>query len=180
MTLVSSVTARYAAALFELAAEKGQSDAVARDVETLRAQLAARALEPLFDPRSPAAARGELLGRVTAPLSPLTANFVRLLSAKNRLEVLRELPGAFHQRQLAARNAVEGVAESARPLGMAELAALGAGLGRALNKTVELQNRVRPELVGGVRVLVDNRLLEGSVVGRLDSLRTRLMNAPLE
>ncbi len=179
-TIISPVATRYATALHELAFEKGQLEAVAKDVAVVKAQVDQGALAELFDPRSNQGQRQSALSGLIAKLGPLTGNFVRLLSDKRRLEVLRELPAAFHRNQLAAARTVEGVAQSARPLGAAELNQLSASLGRVLNKQVVLENQIQPDLVGGVRVLVDNRLLDQSATGRLEALRSLLMNARLD
>ena len=180
LTIISAVASRYATALYELAFEKGQLAAVSGDVAVVKSQVEQGALVALFDPRSKPAEQHSALAALIAKLGPLTGNFVRLLADKRRLEVLRELPAAFHRNQLAATRTVEGVAQSARPLGAPELSQLSASLGRMLNKQVVLQNQIQPDLVGGVRVLVDNRLLDQSATGRLEALRSLLMNARLD
>ena len=80
---------------------------------------------------------------------------------------------------LAESGTVEGVVESARPLGEVELEELRASLGARLGKQVRLENRTAPDLVGGVRVIVDNRMIDYSVQGRLGALRKRMLDAPL-
>lgn len=177
---ISAVTARYATALFELAAEKGQLDAVSRDVGLIEREHTSGALAALFDPRAAAADRTRAVDGLAARLSPLSRNLLLLLRDKRRLEVLRELAAGFRVRLLASQNAVDGVAWSARPLGASELAQLSTQLGSALGKTVQLENRLDPELIGGVRVLVDNLLLDQSAAGRLEGLRARLLEARLD
>ena len=80
---------------------------------------------------------------------------------------------------LERRGAVEGVVESARPLDAADVDKLQAALRAKLGKTVALEARVVPELVAGVRVFVDNKLIDQSAVGRLQGLRERMMAARL-
>jgi F0F1-type ATP synthase delta subunit len=46
-------------------------------------------------------------------------------------------------------------------------------------RTVELEQRLAPELVAGVRVFVDNKLIDQSASGRLTQLRERMMGARL-
>ena len=52
-------------------------------------------------------------------------------------------------------------------------------LGGELGKTVRLSQRVAPDLLGGVRVFVGSRMIDGSAVGRLEGLRRQLLDAPL-
>jgi F-type H+-transporting ATPase subunit delta len=175
-----AVALRYATALFELARERGALDAVAADVE----RVARVAADPergawIADARVGAATKRERIERLAADLHPLTANFLRLLADKRRLEVLAELRPAFRRCLLAERNSAEGVVESARPLDAAQIETLTQSLAGLLGKRVELETRVRPELIAGVRVIVDNKLIDQSAAGRLEGLASRLRHARL-
>jgi F-type H+-transporting ATPase subunit delta len=172
---VGPVAARYANALFELALEKGALERVKADVEQIDRDVARDA--KLFDARTSQASVHARVEALAPKLDPLTANFVRLLRDKRRIDVLRELAAAFKRCLLAHENAVEGVVESARPLGSGEEAELAVALGALLGKRVELKTNVAPELIAGVRVIVDNRLIDQSAQGRLDALRAKLMRA---
>lgn len=177
---VDAVTARYTEALFQLAQERGDLDAVARDVERLSAELAEPGVRDyLFDARVPAAEKRRKVELLRGELGPLVSNFVGLLFDKKREHVLADLGTAFRRRVLQSRGAVEGVVESARPLDEGTVAALAAALGRRLGKEVQLANRVVAGLVGGVRVVVGGRLIDFSVRGRMADLRRRLMEASL-
>jgi len=170
-----SVALRYATALFELARERGALDAVSADVE----RAARVAADPergawLVDARISAATKRERIERLAADMHPLTANFLRLLADKRRLEVLAELRPAFRRCLLAERNSAEGVVESAHPLDAEQVNALSSSLSGLLGKRVELEPRVRPELLAGVRVIVDNKLIDQSAAGRLEGLAARL------
>jgi F-type H+-transporting ATPase subunit delta len=177
---VSPVTARWAGALFALASEKGVLDQVERDVEFLAGELSVEAVsQHLFDARVPLETKRQRIELLKPHVQELTYNFLRLLLDRRRLEVLRELRDAFHTQVLERRGAVEGVVESARPLDAADVDKLQAALRAKLGKTVALEARVVPELVAGVRVFVDNKLIDQSAVGRLQGLRERMMAARL-
>jgi F-type H+-transporting ATPase subunit delta len=174
------VALRYATALFELALEKGVLERVEADVERVAAEVSDQQVAAwLFDARIPGERKREQLERLAQQLHPLTANFLRLLADKRRLAVLRDLRPAFRRSLLAERNATEGVVESPRELAPNELARLSEALGRMLGKHVELESRLRPELIAGVRVFVDNKLIDQSAAGRLEGLRGRLRHARL-
>ncbi len=177
---VGSVAARYTEALFELARERGVLDEVAADVEALGREVDdpdVRAF--LMSARVPLAEKARRLEAFRGTFHQLTYNFVRLLLDKRRLDVLPELAAAFRRRQLAERGAVQGVVESARPLATEQIDALADVLGRRLGKEVLLEGRVVPELVGGARIIVQNRMIDRSVQGGLQDLEQRLRRAPL-
>lgn len=171
---VGLVTARYATALFELARDKGALAQVQADVDKLAREPG---LGDLFDARVGEAERRKRVDALASKASPLFANFLKLLADKRRLEVLRDLPDAFRRCALADRGAVEGIVESPRPLGQGELAELQVSVKAVIGKDVLLEQRTNPDLIAGVRVFVDNRLIDQSASGRLESLERRLRTA---
>jgi F-type H+-transporting ATPase subunit delta len=178
--MIDPVTSRYVEALHRLAKARGALDAVRADVQRLARELApAGALGLVFDERMPLATRRAALGAHLAGAHVLTQDFVNLVLDKRRVEVLRGLGEAFHRRDLEERGAAEGTVESARALDDAELTRLAGALGPRLGKQLVLKNRVVPELLGGLRVLVESKMIDASLAGRLEGLRKALGSAPL-
>jgi F-type H+-transporting ATPase subunit delta len=133
----------------------------------------------LVNPRLDLATRRSAIDVLVRGTHELTQNFVGLAFARGRVEVLVGLAAAFHRRILDDAGQVEGVVETARPMQPAEMDRVAADVGRVLGKKLILSNRVVPEVVGGARVIAGNRMLDGSVSGRLDALRRRLQDVPL-
>lgn len=178
--MIDPVTSRYTEAFFNLAKRHGALDAIRKDVERFGRELPSPAVQAfLFDARIDKETRRQKLGPLLEGMHELTRNFVNLLFDKNRDGVLRGLPAAFHRRLRIEDGATDGVVESARPIEATEISNLQTSLGARLSKKVHLINKVVPELVGGVRVIVDNKLIDYSVQGRLEGLRKRLTNAEL-
>jgi F-type H+-transporting ATPase subunit delta len=177
--MLDPVTIRYAQALFNVACQARALDAVQRDVERLGRELQGELGSRVFDARLSLDGRRKELEARLSGAHELVQNFVGLLFDKRREEVLRHVAEAFRLRVLADQNLAEGVVESARPLGEKEIGDLARLVGQRLGKTVRLENRVSPSLLGGVRVTVENRMIDGSVRGRLDGLSKRLHDAPL-
>lgn len=177
---IDAVTRRYAEALFGLALRKGALDDVQRDVTALSAELSSpRVRAYLVDTRVSLAERRAKLAPVLKDMHPMVQDFVGLLFDKRREEVLQRLGDAFRLRKLEHDRAAEGVVESPSPLSQAEIERLAATLSRLLDKTVHLENEVNPELIAGVRVTADNRMIDYSARGRLDGLRRKMFSAPL-
>lgn len=174
--ILDAVTLRYAEALWNVAHKSGALERVRADVRALDTKLKAA----YFDPALPRDKRREQALAACTGLHTLTQNFVGLLFDKHREAVLRGVGQAFHRMELDSRNAVEGIVESARPIGEDLLGNIAAHMGRLLGKEVVLKNRINPELVGGTRVFVANRMLDASVAGRLESLRRTLLDASLQ
>ena len=175
-----AVTARYVEALYGLALRKGELDTVSDDVERLAASFDRPGVVQLvLHPAKDTATRRSYVEESLTGAGDLFRNFVDLLFDKHREEVLVGLGEAFRRRLLAASGVVEGVVTSARPLGSGELAELTVSLGGRLGKEVRLKNEIDPSLIAGIRVIVDSRMVDCSVVGRFEGLRRRLLDAPL-
>ena len=176
----SPVTARWAQALFDLASDKGVLDGVERDVGFLAAEFSVPEVSKhMFDARVPAEVTRQRLELLKPHVLGLTFNFLRLLHDRGRLEVLRDLGVAFKDLSNAKHGLAEGVVETPRPLGAAELESLSAALSAKLGKQVKLETKIVPELLAGVRVFVDNKLLDQSATGRLERLRHQLETVSL-
>jgi len=173
--ILDAVTLRYAEALWNQSERTGRLQRVRADVERLGSALPASALEPGLEREQ----RRKLVLAALGQADEYVTNLVNLLFDRRREEVLRQLAPAVRRLELASRNTVEGRVESARPLGADVLAALAARLETVLGKSVLLENRIVPELVGGTRVIVANRMIDYSVSGRLESLRRAMLDAPL-
>ena len=175
MTLLAK---RYAGALFALAAEKGAVDAVAADVAWLGEVLAdATTRSLLTSPDVTGVELQAMLGKLVAGRHRYVQNLVGVLRQRRRLEVLEDLPPAFRRLVMQSRGEVAGTAESAHPLGDDELRALTELAGRLSGKQVVLTAVHRPELIGGVRLVVGNVLYDGSLRAALQQLETQLQQA---
>lgn len=175
MTLLAR---RYATALHRLAVAAGVADAVGAEVQALHRDLqpaAAKAL--LLSPDVNATERGAVLHKLGQGRHQLLQNLIGVLQHRHRLEVLADLHPEYRALLLAHRGEVEGVVETPHALGEAELAALQALAARLSGKRVLLTQKLRGDLLGGVRLCVGNVLFDGSLQAALQQLEQRLLQA---
>ena len=71
------------------------------------------------------------------------------------------------------------VATSAAPLDADELKAVATRLEEIIGGRVELKADVDPHILGGLIVRIGDRLIDGSVLGRLERLRNQLASGAL-
>jgi F-type H+-transporting ATPase subunit delta len=116
----------------------------------------------------------DVLGRKGVVLSPQVQNFLRAVIENGRVAALPEIASQFHALVNARSGVSDAVIESAYEIGLVQLSdtvtALERRFGRKLNPTVV----VRPELIGGIRVVVGDEVLDTSVVARLQQMKTAL------
>jgi F-type H+-transporting ATPase subunit delta len=175
MAELATIARPYAEALFEVAS-KGDLNQWAAQVDQLAAVASDEQLQQFADNPKVSAQQvfDVIVSVVKTPLSDGAKNFLRALIDNGRLVALPEIAAQFH----ALKNARSGVADakvySAFPIEPAQLAELAATLekrfGRKLQPTVELD----PELIGGVRVVVGDEVLDTSVKARLERMKVAL------
>ena len=182
MASSSQVLTRYARALHELATTAGAVERVGADLHALVAHLRASPdlQRQLASPRLPREQKRALLvGLLPAGAHDLVRRTVSLLVDKGRAAQVAGLDAVWVEVDLEVSGRASATVTSAAPLDEAARARLQVQLARVTGKTISLQERVDPSLLGGVRVLVGSRMIDGSVQGRLAALRERLLNAPL-
>lgn len=174
-TGVSGLADRYGAALFELADEQKLLDAVASDLQTLRAMIRDSAdLRRLV--RSPVLSRAEQ-GRAVAALSeqvgftPIVRNFLGLLAQNRRLFALPEMIEGFLRRLAERRGEVTAQVASAQALTPAQQEAVIEQLRKAVGRKVAVDIRVDPSLIGGLVVKVGSRMVDASLKSKLHRLQ---------
>ena len=114
-------------------------------------------------------------GVVQTSLPDAAKNFLRAVIDNGRIGVLPEIASQFRALKNAQSGSSDAIVYSAFALDDAALADLAATLekrfGRKLNVTVELE----PELIGGVRVVVGDEVLDTSIKARLEQMKVALI-----
>jgi len=172
----------YARALFELARERGQVDAVGRELDTLAGVVRDDAMLREFFARpwvSATAKRGvgtEIATRLA--VSKLMHDFIGLVAQQGRAEYLEAIAEEFHALVDESLGRVRASVRTAVALTESERQALSARLARALGgKQVLIEERVDPSLLGGFVAEIDSFIVDGSLDGQLARLGARLARA---
>jgi F-type H+-transporting ATPase subunit delta len=174
---VSSVARRYAKALFSLAQEQNQIEAVGQQLFAAAAELALpEVAEMASSPRLSLAHRRSLIDAVAQQLSlaPLLTTFLQVLADKYRLRELGSIAAHFQKLEDQALGRLRMTIRSATPLPDAERDQIATAFGRQLNRTVIATTEVDPELLGGVVVDADGKVYDGSVRSQLERLAKQI------
>jgi F-type H+-transporting ATPase subunit delta len=170
----ASLAGRYASALFDLARDQRQIDAVSRSLDALGQALldskefAELIASPLVGRKDAAKAFAGLARQLG--LDPLTANFLGVLAHNGRKSELRSVIRAF--RRLAAEHRGETTAEviTARPLNDDQIAALKAQLRTRAGRDVAIDAQVNPDILGGIVVKLGSQQIDASIRTKLNRL----------
>ncbi|HEX3771076.1 MAG TPA: ATP synthase F1 subunit delta [Polyangiaceae bacterium] len=176
---LSLVARRYAKAVAEIGVETGQLDGL---VEEMSAFAAAwdespefrNAIEnPLVAHDLKKAVIGQLADRLGA--SPVTKNTVMLLVDRRRARALPYVAQNLRELADARRGLLRAEVTTAAPLSDTYYARLEAQLEKMTGKRVVVERKTDPTLIAGVVTRIGDRILDGSLRTRLQSLRDSLM-----
>jgi F-type H+-transporting ATPase subunit delta len=170
----ASLAGRYATALFELARDEKQLEAVGASLATLR-----QTLSDSDDFRqmtsSPLISREQATTGIAATaeamrLDPITSKFLGVLAHNRRLSKLPQIVRAFNM--LAANHRGETTAEvtSAHPLNDDQVSALKNNLKSRLGRDIAVDLTVDPTILGGLVVKVGSQMIDGSIRTKLNTL----------
>jgi F-type H+-transporting ATPase subunit delta len=177
----SNVGGRYAQALFDLATEQKQVAAVEADLKSLKKGLAdSHDLRVLVgSPAFSAEDKGKGLAAIAAKakFNATTRKFLGLLAANGRVSTMASVITGFEALSAKARGAVSAQVTTAVPLSAAQSKGVAAALRQALGKDPEIETRVDPAILGGIKVQVGSRLFDASLKSKLDSLKFALKRA---
>ena len=170
---------RYASAVFSAA---GDFDAVERVGSDLAAVAGAIDGDPLMRDffLSPVISRSAkeraLLEAFQGKVHDVALHALLLLVCKRREAVLSVLVPEYRKLQMASRGTDPLTVTAARKLTESELDALVSRLQSLYGKKFEVNEVVDPKLIGGVRITMGDRRIDGTVSGQLEALARTLFS----
>ncbi len=106
---------------------------------------------------------------------PSISNFIYLLIDKKRISLLSEIIEEFHALANEARNIETVHITTAFPLSEEQITSLTQKIENLLCKKLQLNIKVDNTIVGGIVMKIGDRLIDGSIISRLKSIRNELM-----
>lgn len=166
---------RYASALFDLADNAKQLDSVAGDLVSLRKAIddSADLRQLIFSPIVARDAQSKaMLAVVDAmKLAPLTRQFIGLVVQKRRLSRLPGMIRAYLAELARRRGESSAEVVSAVPLSAAQSDKLAEVLRGVVGRKITLEQRVDPDILGGLVVRVGSRMFDSSIRTKLQRLQ---------
>jgi F-type H+-transporting ATPase subunit delta len=175
---VSEGAQRYAAAVFDLALDSGEVDAVDAGLMSLARLIEGdvtlgRALRsPLYKSEEKAAVLAALGDRLKLP--DLVRRFVGVVALNRRAGDIPAIARAFADRAAKHRGSSRVTARVAMPISKEQTLSLESAIAKSLGRTVQVAVEVDPALIGGLQLRIGSRLVDASVRTKLNNL-TNLM-----
>jgi F-type H+-transporting ATPase subunit delta len=170
MAELATIARPYAEALFK----SGGDAAAAEQVQALGRIARDLGLRQWAD--NPKVKDGEVYDLVAGlvSLTPPVQNFLRTVIANGRLAALPEIAQQFHALVNAKSGVSDALIQSAFPIADAQLPDVVKSLEQRFARKLNAKVEVAPELIGGIRVVVGDEVLDTSVKARLEQMKIAL------
>ena len=175
--LNKSVARRYAEAFFSIAREAKQVDEFELELDKVMEII--EGTENLKDYLAhlliPAKAKKEGIGKIFAGnISQVTLNFLMMIIDKRREAYIPVIVEEYKELADEARNIMKAQLISAQEVSADEMKVLAEKLSVSTGKTVQLQQTVDPALIGGIKIRMQDQIIDATVAKRLEMLKEKL------
>ncbi|MFA0814876.1 MAG: F0F1 ATP synthase subunit delta [Anaerofustis sp.] len=178
----ATLALRYAHALFDLSVERGVLDDIQNQLnffaDTVRDQ---RDLSVLLNhPNISYESKKELITNIFSTyFSDMMLDFALLLIDRRRQDLLDEIRSEFDEMANKRRNIVVAKLSSATPLTTEQTDRLHAAIEQYTGKQIRLEIQSDPALIGGARLKIGDRVIDGSVSSALSKIKNELITSSL-
>ena len=102
-------------------------------------------------------------------------NFIKVIIRNNRATEIDKIFREFIKLCNEELKIKDGIIYSVNELTKDEIERIEKGISKKLNCTVELENYIDEKLIGGVKVIVEDKIFDGSVKNKLEKMKESLI-----
>ena len=174
---MTQIAKNYADALYELARDEGLDEQIYAQLRELQALMEENPdyVRLLSAPNLPKPERLAALDEAfSGRVHPYLLHFLKLLCERGHIRELKDCAIQYRRRRNADLGILDAVAITAVPLRAELREKLRARLQALTGKQIELQYRVDPGVLGGIRLEYDGKALDGTIRSRLAGIEKTL------
>jgi F-type H+-transporting ATPase subunit delta len=106
-------------------------------------------------------------------------NFIKIIVKHNRVNYLMDILDGFNSLANENQDIVEGLIYSAFPLDESTLSKIKNKISQIENHEVDLIPKIDPSLIGGVKVVINSHVYDGSIKNQLEKMQINLLRKEL-
>ena len=118
--------------------------------------------------------RKEKVSEILVNFSTDIINFIKIIVEHNRVNYLEDILQAFNTLCNENRDIVEGLIYTAFPLEEKTLLKIKNKISQIENREVDLITRIDPSLIGGVKVVINSHVYDGSIKNQIEKMQIDL------
>ncbi|WP_136607173.1 F0F1 ATP synthase subunit delta [Paenibacillus dokdonensis] len=164
---------RYAKALFEVAAQQQKTLEVEQELKAVVEAITANADVQQFisTPNISISVKLDVLKKALQDkVSQPVVSTIELLIERGRADILSDLLDSYIRIEGESLGIADATVYSTYPLSEQEQESVAAQFGALANKKIRVSNVVDKSLLGGVKVMIGDKLYDGTLAGKLERL----------
>ena len=175
--LKGAIGRRYAEAIFEIARANNTIDRTLEDVQGIASMFSKRTLAYLLnEPKVPAQRKEKAIRQgLASRVLPTSLNLALLVVQRQLIDAMPNIARELAQMVLDYKNQAVAEVTTAAPMDEQQLNRVRQALERNTGKTILMQTKVQPEILGGVIARVGDEVIDGSIRHRLAILKQQLL-----
>ena len=175
--LKGAIGRRYAEAIFDIAKKQNTVDRTLEDMREIARLFSHRKLLYLLnEPKIPMQRKESAIRQaLESKVLPTSLNLALLLVQRELVEAMPNLARELEQLVLNYKNEAVAQVTTAMPMDQQQQNKVRQALERRTGKTILMQTKVSPDILGGVVARVGDQIIDASVRQRLTALRRQLL-----
>ncbi|KKB74266.1 MULTISPECIES: F0F1 ATP synthase subunit delta [Bacillus] len=173
----SAVSKRYAAALFDIALESKLVNEIEEELTVVKQLFSEhkKLIAVLSHPKVPSEKKKQILKDSFGSASTAVLNTLYLLIDRSRISIVPDLADEYVKMANRHRQTEDAVVYSVKPLSEEEIFSFSQVFAKKAGAaSLRVKNEVDPDLIGGVKIRIGNRIYDGSVSGKLARIERQL------
>lgn len=174
---MNEIASRYAAGLYSIALDANKVSVWQEEIKTIQKIFLENRefLDVLTSAFLPLNEKEEMLDKTLKGVDPNIVNLVKLLVKNHRQRYILDTFQAYNSMANESRGVKEGLIYSTYRLDDKTLTKIKQKISSVEGSEVDLINIIDPTLIGGVRVVIDGHIYDGSIKSHLAKLKDSLL-----
>ena len=174
---MKEITSRYAEALYSLKKDENSLESSQKEIKELIKVLKENSdfLVVLNSSYKEFEEKEEIIDKVFIGVDEEIKTLIKIVVKNHRGQYLTEIFENYNSLVNEYRGVLEGLVYSTEPLSESQLAKLNSAIGKIETRPVELKNIIDPSLIGGVKVVINDHIYDGSIKRHIDDMKIALL-----
>lgn len=174
---MNEIASRYASGLYSIALEQNKVNVWQEEIKTIHKLFLENRefLDVLNSAFLPLNEKEEMLDKTLKGVDPNVVNLIKLLVKNHRQRYILDTFQAFNSLANELRGVKEGLIYSTYRLDDKTLEKIKQKIKEIEKCDVDLINIIDPTLIGGMRVVIDGHIYDGSIKSYLEKLKQSLL-----
>lgn len=174
---MKEITSRYAEALYSLKKDENSLESSQKEIKELIKVLKENPdfLVVLNSSYKEFKEKEQIIDKVFIGVDEEIKTLIKIVVKNHRGQYLTEIFENYNSLVNEYRGVIEGLVYSTEPLSESQLAKLNSAIGKIETRPVELKNIIDPSLIGGVKVVINDHIYDGSIKRHINDMKIALL-----